>query len=65
VELDAASHDIEIHFSGGYALKTFVTDPADDEIWYVRDKAANLVAGASPRNYFVKAVGHFIRPEQK
>jgi hypothetical protein len=63
--LDAVSHDIELRFSGGYALRTFVTDPADEEIWYIRDNATKLVAGANPNNYFVRPVDQFIPPDQK
>ena len=64
-ELDAVSHDIELRFSGGYALKTFVSDPADEEIWYIRDKGKKLVAGASPSKYFVTPATQFVPPDKK
>ncbi|MGO9516472.1 MAG: hypothetical protein ACLPND_05455 [Candidatus Korobacteraceae bacterium] len=55
-ELDPITHDIQLRFSGGYWLRTFVSDPADEESWYVRDNGKKLVAGANTRNYFVRAV---------
>jgi hypothetical protein len=64
-DLDSITHDIQLRFTGGYWLKTFVSDPADEESWYIRDNGKKLVAGASPQNYFVSAVEHFVPPDKK
>jgi hypothetical protein len=63
--VDGLSHDLELHFSGGYALRTFVSDPADEEIWYIRDKSEKLAIGATPMKYFVTPVERFIPPNKK
>jgi len=64
-ELDAISHDIRLRFGGGYWLRTFVSDPADEEIWYIRDNSKGVVAGASPKGYFVRAVEKLVPPDKR
>jgi hypothetical protein len=64
-DLDTITHDIQLRFSGGYWLRTFVSDPADEEIWYIRDNSKGVVAGASPKGYFVRTVEQFVPPDKK
>jgi hypothetical protein len=64
-DLDSITHDIQLRFGGGYWLRTFASDPADEESWYIRDNCKKLVAGANPRNYFVTAVEQFVPPDTK
>lgn len=59
-DLDAITHDIQLRFSGGYWLRTFVSDPADEEIWYIRDNGKGVIVGASPAGYFARAVEQFV-----
>lgn len=61
-ELNAISHDIELRLSGGYWIRTFVSDPADKETWYIRDNGKGLIAGAGPKGYFARAVERFVPP---
>lgn len=48
VTVDALTGDIDIRFSGGYWVRTFVSDPTDDENWYIWDKQKNLVVTGLP-----------------
>ena len=57
IELDSISHDVAIRFSGGYEIRTFVSNPGDDdESWYLRDKHAMLDVGATPQQFFVTPI---------
>jgi hypothetical protein len=48
VTVDALTAEIDVRFSGGYWVKTFVNDPTDDMNWYFWDKQKNLVVTGSP-----------------
>lgn len=65
IALDALTRDITMRFSGGYWLRTFVSDPNDEEIWYVRDKARSIAVGASPREFFIRHVEPLSRPAER
>ena len=56
LDVDQQTRDILIHLSGGYCVRTFVSDPNDEEIWYIRDKGRGLAMGASPKQFFVREV---------
>jgi hypothetical protein len=47
VSVDALTGDIDVRFSGGFWVRTFVSDPTDDENWYIWDKQKNLVVTGS------------------
>lgn len=47
-DLDSITHDIQLRFSGGYWLRTFAADPADEESWYIRDNGKQLGRGSEP-----------------
>lgn len=42
VSIENLTNDIDITFSGGYWVKTFVSDPADDSNWYFRYRERNI-----------------------
>ncbi len=31
------THDLHVFFEGSYSIKTFVSDPVDNESWHIRD----------------------------
>jgi hypothetical protein len=64
-DLDSITHDIQLRFSGGYWLKNFVSDPVDEESWYIRDSGKKLIARANSQNYFVSAVERFVLPDKR
>jgi len=43
VSVDALTSDIDIRFSGDYWVRTFVSDPAAEMNWYIRDRENNVV----------------------
>jgi hypothetical protein len=47
--VEALTNDIAVRFSGGYWVRTFVSDPEADENWYVRDCQSNVVVTGSSR----------------
>jgi hypothetical protein len=47
VRLEALTNDIDVPFSGGYWVRTFVSDPEADESWYFRDCQSNVVVTGS------------------
>jgi len=49
VSIETLTNDIDVRFSGGYWIRTFVSDPTDDESWYLRDCQSNFVITGSPR----------------
>jgi hypothetical protein len=49
VEVEPLTNEIDVRFSGGYWIKTFVSDPEDDENWYIRDCKSNQVITGSSR----------------
>jgi hypothetical protein len=49
VKVEALTNDIDVRFSGGYWVRTFVSDPEAEENWYVRDCKSNQVVSGSPR----------------
>ena len=51
IATDQLTHDIEIRFSEGYWLRTFVSDPTDEDIWHIRDSRRGLKVYASPMRY--------------
>lgn len=40
--VDARTFELEIRFSGGLAVRTFVSDPDDPEPWLLRDPSAGI-----------------------
>jgi hypothetical protein len=56
VSVDALTNDIAVRFSGGYWVRTFVSDPTDDS-WYFRDRQSREVITGSAKGlrlrYFV------------
>jgi hypothetical protein len=53
VSIEALTNDIDVRFSGGFWIKTFVSDPSDDESWYIRDCQSGLVVTGSPKGVSV------------
>jgi hypothetical protein len=49
VAIDALSYDVEVRFTGGYWIKTFVSDTTADENWYFRDCRSNDVVSSSAK----------------
>ncbi len=47
VSVEALTNDIEVRFSGGYWVKTFVSDPTADMNWYFRDRQTHEVITGS------------------
>jgi hypothetical protein len=47
VKVEALTNDLDVRFSGGYWVRTFVSDPEADENWYVRDCKSNQVVSGS------------------
>ena len=47
--VEALTNDIDVRFSGGYWVRTFVSDPEADENWYFRDCQSNVVVTGSSR----------------
>ena len=48
VAVDARTFELEIRFSGGLAVRTFVSDPADPEPWILRDPLADIWLSGTP-----------------
>jgi len=42
VAVEALTNDIDVRFSGGYWVRTFVSDPESDYNWYFRDRRIDL-----------------------
>ena len=42
VAIDALTFELEVRLSGGYAVRTFVSDPAEPDLWLLRDPSAGL-----------------------
>jgi hypothetical protein len=53
VSIEALTNDIDVRFSGGFWIRTFVSDPTDDESWYLRDCQSGLVVTGSPKGVSV------------
>jgi hypothetical protein len=51
VSVDALTSDIDIRFSGGYWVRTFVSDPTANMNWYFRDRQRKLVVTASAAGF--------------
>jgi hypothetical protein len=49
IAVEALTTDIDVRLSGGYWVRTFVSDPTDDESWYVRDCQSDMVVTGSPK----------------
>lgn len=49
IKVEALTNDIYVRFSGGYWVRTFVSDPEAEENWYVRDCKSNQVVSGSSR----------------
>jgi hypothetical protein len=47
MKVEPLTNDIEVRFSGGYWVKTFVSDPEANENWYIRDCRSNQVVRGS------------------
>jgi hypothetical protein len=48
VSVEDITFDLHISFEDGYWIKTFVSDPDEDESWHIRDNAKRLKLVASP-----------------
>jgi hypothetical protein len=49
VSVEDLTNDIDVRFSGGYWVRTFVSDPLAEEDWYVRDCESSVVVTASAK----------------
>jgi hypothetical protein len=49
IAVEALTSDIDVRFSGGYWVRTFVSDPTGDESWYFRDCQSDMVVTGSPK----------------
>jgi hypothetical protein len=49
ISVEALTTDIDIRFSGGCWVRTFVSDPTVDESWYFRDCQSDIVVTGSPK----------------
>jgi hypothetical protein len=54
VSVEDFTNDIDVRFSGGYWVRTFVSDPLADEDWYVRDCESNVVVTGSTKGLRVE-----------
>jgi hypothetical protein len=54
ISVEALTNDIDVRLSEGYWIRTFVSDPIDDESWYVRDCQSNVVVSASPKGLRIR-----------
>jgi|SRR5579872_1288803 len=54
VSLELLTNDIDVRFSGGYWVRTFVSDPAADENWYLRDCISDEVVSGAARGLEVR-----------
>jgi hypothetical protein len=41
VRVEPITGDLVMEFEGGFILRTFVSDPTDDEIWHIRDNSTS------------------------
>ena len=48
ITIEALTTDIDVRFSGGYWVRTFVSNPRDVEGWYIRDCQSDMVVTGSP-----------------
>lgn len=48
VAVDARTFELEIRFSGGLAVQTFVSDPAEPDQWLLRDPSADIWLSGAP-----------------
>ncbi|GAC1651561.1 MAG: hypothetical protein NVS9B15_11860 [Acidobacteriaceae bacterium] len=51
ISIDTLTHDIDIRFSSDYWLRTFVSDPTDEETWIIRQGRNGLKVVASATDY--------------
>ena len=49
IVVEALTTDIDVRFSWGYWVRTFVSDATDDESCYVRDCQSDMVVTGSPK----------------
>ena len=49
VSIEPLTNDIDVRLSGGFWIRTFVSDPTDDDSWYLRDCRSDLVVNGSPQ----------------
>lgn len=49
LRVDDCTRALELAFEGGVVLRTFVSDPRDEEIWHIRDNATGERLIASPQ----------------
>lgn len=48
IVVEPLTHDLTVTFEGGYSIKTFVSDPTDDESWHIRENATGARLKGSP-----------------
>lgn len=53
LEIAPRSNDLMLVVDNEYHIKTFVSDPTDDEIWHIRDKNRKLCLRMSPNGMTV------------
>jgi hypothetical protein len=49
VSIEVLTNDIDVRFSDGYWVRTFVSDATDDESWYLWDCQSDWVVTGSPK----------------
>ena len=54
IKIDKISNDIKIIIDNKFIIKTFVTDPEDEEIWHIDNNYNSLRIMASPTNIKVE-----------
>ena len=56
LSIEEFTFDLHVFLEGGYWIKTFVSDPADDESWHITDNASKLCLRASPSGLRIEGV---------
>lgn len=50
VTIEPITNDLEIEFDDGYFMRTFVSDPNDEESWHIRDHNRHIKVIGNPKS---------------
>jgi hypothetical protein len=65
IEINSITHDIRVRFTEAYWVSSFVSDPADEDIWDIRDNSKKLAVVATPTRYFLREIQRFTASDKK
>ncbi|HSG38040.1 MAG TPA: hypothetical protein VLE27_00260 [Thermoanaerobaculia bacterium] len=57
IDRDARTGDLTVQLEGGYLLRTFVCDPREERLWYIRDGQTKQTIHGDPKGLRVTARG--------